>query len=356
MELKRQQLVGGGIGLAAVITVILALTFVHGKPEPVPAGSGDATPLKKTVTDGAPSPEPSRKTAARVAPSISGSTLAALDDIAGDVLTKYRDSDWKRAKFDGQALYFSPEDLAKAERIVARYGVNFAGIDRLSMTYTARRVLLDKNFEEKEEPGRSGPNPLADCTLRIEAVRSPLFFSMKGESTDGYEIEEIVTPAGETSGKNRTFGHAASLIPTYLDGEQLFIAASLLKYGHRVLENQSMDYDIPVLKEALAAGSVGDRRYDVIVQEKDNGFNNTYWFNCDSGMLDFYITERREPAKGEPRVYSAVMLNYYCHEGTYYFRDVAIYDGDCRIKSEYRFTDLVLNDKPINQVLSDGAL
>ena len=101
-------------------------------------------------------------------------------------------------------------------------------------------------------------------------------------------MEEIITPAGKVSSGH--WGQGASLVPPYLDGERNFLEKRILKYGDSVRENISMDYDLPGLAEAVKTKDVKNARYDLIEQTiEDDGYTTTYWFNRETGMLDFVI-------------------------------------------------------------------
>ncbi|MHC4477350.1 MAG: hypothetical protein ACYTEL_17015 [Planctomycetota bacterium] len=264
-----------------------------------------------------------------------------LEDLANEVIDEMRPLDWQRQRFDGRAEHFSKEDLRKARRIVSRYFDNFSKIRSIKFDQSKTCEFLVDNELTRSAISRKHTDA-HNYTFRVEATRSPVYLRIQGSLAGGELVAEIVTPAGKFTSGHITY--AESFLPAYLDGEKWVNEYSLLKYGDRVKENVSMDYDLPRLAETIGSKDLGNTKYDVVEDKKDDvGLVNTYWFNRNSGMLDFLITRRTKPDTDASPIYSVTMIDYYEANGLYYFKGYVCYDCDFQVKYQENITNLVVS-------------
>jgi hypothetical protein len=336
-------------GIAIAISALLGAKLVYKGKSPIPAQGSSlqvqrldnqrARPVandKRAVPQLTLTPPPDAGPA-----SASAEYGQSLEDIADEVIEKIRPAEWKRQRFDGQAEHFSGEDLEKALRIVSRHFDNFSKIRSVRFEQVRRCEFPADNELARSEIARKRSDA-HNFAFTVEANRAPAYLKIQGFLANGEQVEEIVTAAGKfTSGHIR---YAESFMPAYLDGERWVVEYSLLTHGDRVQEDRRMDYDLPELAEPLRSKDLENSRYDVIEDIKDDvGLVNTYWFNRETGMLDFLITRRSTPKKDENPTYSAAMIDYYRVDGIYYFKSYMAYDCDFHLRYEENITDLVLN-------------
>jgi hypothetical protein len=343
MNLRNRTILSGvivGVGILLGVALLYALKRSVAAPElRVEANKPEDSP---------PQPKPSNENDKHIAAQTQPETErpkqildnVSLDEIAQDVIEEVKALDWPgRVRFDGKALYFSAEDLEKAKRIVSRYFDNFSKIRSVTFKQCSTSEVLDdtqltRSYAEKRIA-------LDNSVMHIKAVRNPMYLKITGTTGDGKEIDEVVTPAGKlTSGH---IGFAESFIPTYLDGERWFFEYSLLKAGDRVREDVVMDLQLSILQDWFKRKDLENTRYDAIEDIKDDvGLINTYWFNRETGMLDFLITTHVKANRRDNPIYSVLAIDYYDIDGTYYFKNFVCYDCDFQIKHEENITDLVL--------------
>lgn len=306
-----------------------------GQTKPVLGGKGNETQLRPVeVSQTSDVAQTKAKSAAQT------KDEQLLEEIATDIIERLQPIDWKRREFDGKPEDFSQADFVIAKRVVSRYLDNFSQIDSISFHETkALTALVDNEFTKMFiEKSRAAGNHSFD----IAVTRTPLHFKMTGINGDGEEVEEIVTTVGKISSGH--FGRGASWIPRYLDGERYFSEFAVLKFGDYVKENMTMDYDLPKLKEHVKAKNIEEVKYDVLEHVKsDMGIRRTYWFNKNTGMIDFAIGIKLNPKKDENPFYDATVIDYYEHDGVYYPKSSISFKKDYQVKREEHITNLVIN-------------
>jgi hypothetical protein len=267
-----------------------------------------------------------------------------LEEVSTDIIERIQPITWYRQRFDGKAEGFSDEDLVKAKKIVSTYYNNFSKIKSIRFhELKATKALKDNRFTRFYiNKRKSGDNYSRDIAI----TRDPLYFKITGIDGTGSEIEEIITPLGKvTSGH---MGRGESWIPFYLEGERAFMEAGILKYSTSVKENMTMDYKPSGLEEFIAAKNIEQAKYDVIEHLKsEKGFRRTYWFNKETGMLDFAIAIKLDPKEKENPFYDATVIEYYVHDGIYYPKHVVHFGKNYQIRREEQITDLTINGTEI---------
>jgi len=266
--------------------------------------------------------------------------VSVLDDGESDLLP----IGWTRPRFSGKPEEFTPEDFTKARTILDRYFGNFSRIGSISFRHEKKTSALEDNdFTRKFLRVRKAVD---NWTVDVEITRSPLYFRMEGALGDGRSIKEIVTPAGKIS--SGFFRSGESNIPVYLEGEELFSEALLLKHGDRIERARTMDLELPGLEDSVARAWQDRTQYDVIVlyQDAPPKLRRDFWFSRDTGMVEFVVAWLDVPDPKDRSLYDATAVTY-CRAGdVLYPRRTVRYLRDYQLLHEEDVHDLVINGVP----------
>jgi len=258
--------------------------------------------------------------------------------------SEIKPTDWQMPAVEGGPGRFSAEDYAKARELIDRYLGNFSRIHSLKLHHeTVTTGEVENDFTEEYLRTR----PMDNSSFDLEITRQPVFFKMTGIQGDGEHVREVVTPVGKISSGH--LGRGESWVPYYLDRSPGLANRTLLNLGKYVHENVPMNLDLPALGDVLQETNIKKHTYDVI--EAINlgpprdvvWLSTTYWFNRDTGMLDLVIRRRVQPAKEEPAIYGATLVDYYDLGGIYYPKRIVGYSFDGQIRREERMTKVVAN-------------
>ena len=342
MKRKQRAVLIGVLALVVVVAVIVISRRTSPPPQPPEVAPA---PEEPAAAEAAPQVEEEKPEA----PAQDVQEVVeedALDAAVEKATPKLQPVVWKKPRFDHMPDKFSPEDRQKAELILSRYFDNFSEISSLSVHHEQRlTALADTKRTRMLLTGWKNSN----FSYSVEAVRTPLYFKIKGEM-GGKELEEIITPAGKIS--DGRLGRGASWIPKYLDGKtggSIPDRDFTFKLAGQVEIDVEMDENPPGLEEYTKKARENGVRYDVIVVErKDPGAGGydvltKYWFNRDTGMMDF-ATHLKITDKPTEQPWDAASAHEYCNAGGVYypkhFVDIGMY---LPMRWEEHFTDIVIN-------------
>jgi len=239
----------------------------------------------------------------------------------------------------------SDADLATARSVVSRYAANFAKMSSLSFhrEQSAWRVSQD---------GSRSPLRALDVALDVEVTRQPPYLQVSGKDGDGRAIEETVTPVGRVS--NGYYSAGENQVPFYMDGEVLFRPGDLLERADRVQTDSAMTKSLPGLQDYVDAhrGS----RYDVLaLTVAASGTSWEFWFNRESGLVDFAICYAPAVSGKELALREAAAVEYQIAGGGLYWRRWELCDYSTGIEQSNEVTRLLVNGGPADGVGSEGS-
>jgi len=267
--------------------------------------------------------------------------LVGLSAWSADIPGQPEPLRWEPPTF-GEPSGLAPEDAKVAHQVIDRYKANFQKINSLSFEETQVQTFTDKKLEE-DFAERKG---IDNYTQTVELRRAPLYYKAQGTGGDGSIINQVVTPAGSFTDGSR--GMPESWIPTYLDGEFLYAPGGILQLCDRLRRDVPMDLEVPEMAQLGHDPSQTSNRYDVLENDcPDYGFRRSFWFNRQTGMLDYVIGKKVvKPASGSD-TYEVIVNSYYEKDGVFYLRKSAALGRECQAKVIREFHSLVLNGQKV---------
>jgi len=256
---------------------------------------------------------------------------------------------WQRYQASDKSRYMPPAKAAKVKLILDRFYANFSKIQTLKLHYVEKLRLSVPSSLTGARDIASAFNYVKtrkDANNRIEDVdctREPVYFHIDYTEADGSKRGWTLAPDEKDTVR---WSHARSWIQGYMDGDFVLVYI-LAEHGADIKTDVTMDYDLPGLESYVKRARAAHARYDIVDEDAPQmGVKKEYFFNRETGMLDFCVTHMADPPGSAMKLDCGQAWEYWNVGDIYYPKSERWGDLHFTVHGDATWTGLVINGIP----------